>query len=87
MLLPDLSYRRELYTSGRLWRYDEPRLDYVVLDTDLDKFSRSDPNRPKYEASLARIRNNDAFELVLAADGFEVYRARTARSGHSEARR
>lgn len=86
VLLPDLSYRAKLYTSGRLWRYNEPELDYVVVDTDLLKFSRADANLPKYEASIARIRNSDAYELVLAAHGFEVYRARRLRGGRSEAR-
>lgn len=74
ILLPQLSYRGELYISNRLWRYPEVRVDYIIMDANVDKLSRADQNKDKYEASLAEVRSNSRNTLIFKEHGFEVYK-------------
>jgi hypothetical protein len=78
ILMPQLSYRQKLYSSDRLWRYDKPVVDYIILDTRLDQLSEKDRNKPKYQVVIAETRTDVRYELVFSEEGFEVYRRKAA---------
>jgi uncharacterized membrane protein len=73
ILMPQLSERRFLYSSDRLWRYPNQEAEYVVLDVRTDRSSFEDRNRAKYESTVATTRGDERYALVLAEAGFEVY--------------
>jgi uncharacterized membrane protein len=73
ILMPDLSYRRKLYGSERLWRYNNPHIDYIILDTRLEQLGANDRNKSKYEAVVMRTRNDSNYHLIFEERGFEVY--------------
>ena len=83
-LLPQLSYREKLYTSNRLWRYPAFTADYLIMDTNLNKWSYTDKNKIKYEASLAKVRNSADYRIIFAKDGFEVYKVSGAGEAQSD---
>jgi hypothetical protein len=78
ILMPQLSERRLLYSSDRLWRYPGQRAEYIVLDVRPDRSSLTDRNRAKYESVVATTRRDSSYELVFNEAGFEVYRASSA---------
>jgi hypothetical protein len=77
MLMPQLSYRAKLYSSDRLWRYDCPEIEYIVLNANVDQLSAGDRNKPKFEALLSKVRRDEEYRLVFNEGGFEVYRRRS----------
>jgi uncharacterized membrane protein len=77
-LMPQLSYRRKLYSSDRLWRYGEREIEYIIFDARPDLLSDRDRNKPKYESAMERIRHDARYELTFMEGGFEVYHLRTS---------
>jgi uncharacterized membrane protein len=74
VLLPHLSQRRDLYNANRLWWYGSPRLDYIVVDSDLDRSDQGDRQRGRYQALIASIEADPANHLILDEHGFRLYR-------------
>jgi hypothetical protein len=74
ILLPQLSQRRELYNASRLWWYGTPRLDYIVVDTDLYRFDQGERHRARYQALVSAIQANPSNRLLLDEHGFRLYR-------------
>jgi uncharacterized membrane protein len=77
IMLPQLSERERLYNTNRLWRYDNPTLDYIVLNIRDEESSASDGNRNRYKSMAAQVRHSGYLKLVFSADGFELYKAMT----------
>lgn len=88
ILLPDLSYRRKLYSVDRLWRYGEEdkSIDYIILNTKLERLGEKDRNKQKYEAVVANTRSDKHYDLVFRENGYEVYQrvATQEREKHAE---
>lgn len=74
VLLPQLSQRRDLYNANRLWWYGSPRLDYIVVDRDLDRSDQGDRQRGRYQALLASLEADPANRLIVDEHGFRLYR-------------
>jgi uncharacterized membrane protein len=73
-LLPQLSTRRELYHTTRLWWYRNPRLDYIVIDSNVRRVEQSDRHRARHEAVFTAVGANPSNRLMLDLDGFRLYR-------------
>ncbi len=74
ILLPHVSKRRDLYNTSRLWWYGTPELDYIVVDSDIERFDQGDRHRARYQDLIAGIDADAANRLILDEHGFRVYR-------------
>lgn len=76
ILLPRLSRRRELYNANRLWRYGNPRLDYIVVQDPTDSASGDSPGHhvAQYKALVENIGSDPENRLLLDEHGFRLYR-------------
>jgi hypothetical protein len=73
-VLPQLSHRSKLYNTGRLWRYGNPELDYIMVDADLDRFDRGEKHRARYRELVTAIHADPANCLVIDEQAFRLYR-------------
>jgi len=78
ILLPALSKRSNLYCADWIWRYNSPRLDYVILDVERLHKIKKTRNDEKYQLFVSQIRSSDQYQLIFAEKGFELYQARDA---------
>lgn len=74
LMLPQLSERTMLYCADWLWRYENPQLDYIIFDVRSLARREVTSDGQKYRATVSRVRMNAQYRLVLAENGFELYR-------------
>ena len=74
-VLPHLAARSELFVLDEIARYrPEPRPDYVLIDTDLERARIFREHRETYLDYVARVLREPEYHLLMDRDGVRLYR-------------